>query len=140
MEDGLMSITDEFADNADEGGCPRADIIYLNFCSIPTRLSRDTASDGKHQMGRLVDHLNNKGPEPTDKEMVLRFIACLIRSGVHVLISLFILTPHQNGAPNGSNTCCGRNSSPLTATTTAEHAFFSVQAKMMANTVTTPSL
>ena len=53
-----MSITDDFADSKDKGGCPRANIVYLNFCSIPTRLSKDTASDGKHQMGRLVDHLN----------------------------------------------------------------------------------
>ena len=94
-----MSITDDFADSKDKGGCPRANIVYLNFCSIPTRLDRHTASDGKHPMDHLVDHLNNKGPEPTNKEMILRFIAGLIRSGVHVLLSLFITTPHQNGAP-----------------------------------------
>ena len=90
VETRHMSITSPDAHT----NCEREDILYLNFCSVPTRLSRLSKPS---PMDQLVSYLNNEASEPCNKESVLTFMAERVQQKTHVMISFFVVTPHQNG-------------------------------------------
>ena len=95
VETRYLSITSPEADTV----CDPADILYLNFCSVPTRLSKEK-DGGNRPMNQLVRYLNEEpgASEPCNKESVLTFIAKRMQR-MHVMISFFIATPGQNGQP-----------------------------------------
>ena len=101
VETRNLSVTSPEADTTPEG-CEPADILYLNFCSVPTRLSKHK-HDGVSPMDQLVSYLNEETGasepcnKPCNKESVLTFIAKRVQQKTRVMISFFIVTPGQNG-------------------------------------------
>ena len=98
VETQHLSITSPEADTV----CKPADILYLNFCSVHTRLSKHK-HDGVSPMDQLVSYLNEETGasepcnKPCNKESVLTFIAERMQKKTHVMISFFMVTPGQNG-------------------------------------------
>ena len=100
VETQYLSITSSEADTV----CKPADILYLNFCSVPTRLSKHK-HDGVSPMDQLVSYLNEETGasepcnKPCNKESVLSFIAERMQKKTHVMISFFMVTPGQTASP-----------------------------------------